>query len=160
VATSALRGGMASLWKCPRCGAKLVSRGLSHACGDYSVKQFLQEASPHTRKLFGRFVELVAACGPYEVATAKTRVAFMASVRFASVNGVHPTHIDVHFVLPRPLSSPRFRRIEQLGKLHVHHLRFADTREMDTEVQQWLRQSYAEYGERRWLSRPVAPPRR
>jgi hypothetical protein len=158
VATLALRGGIASLWKCPRCGVKLVSRGLYHACGNYSVEQFLKETSPHTRQLFSRFVELIAACGPYEVAPAKTRVAFMACVRFASVNRVRPTHIDVHFVLPRLLFSPRFRRIERLGKLHVHHLRFADASEMDGEVQQWLRQSYGEYGARRWLGRPATRP--
>jgi hypothetical protein len=98
-------------------------------------------------------VDLIGGCGPYEVAPAKTRVAFMAAVRFASVNRVHPTHIDVHFVLPRALSSTRFRRVERLGKLHVHHLRFRETREMDARVMAWLRQSYAEYGERRWLDR-------
>ena len=106
-------------------------------------------------------MELIAACGPYEVAPAKTRVAFMASVRFASVNRAHPAHLDVHFVLPRRLVSARFRRVEQLGKLYVHHLRFADSREMDGAVQAWLRQSYAEYGQRRWLEEgPATRPRR
>jgi hypothetical protein len=106
---------MGTLWKCPRCGAKLVSRGLSHACGDDSVAQFLKEASPHAQLLFGRFVELIRACGPDEVAPSKRCVAFMASVRFASVNCVSPTHIDVHFVLPRPLSSPRSSRSHTLA---------------------------------------------
>jgi hypothetical protein len=142
-----------ALWECPFCRAKLVFRGLSHACGRYSVEKFLAGASMHAQQLFSRFVELIAACGPYEVAPAKTRVAFLASVRFASVNRVRPTHLDVHFVLPRPLSSPRFRRIERLGKLYVHHLRFVDEREMDDEVQRWLQDSYAQYGERRWLNR-------
>jgi hypothetical protein len=144
----------ASLWQCPRCGARLVSRGLSHACGNYSLEQFLKGASPLAQQLFGRFLELIAACGPYEVAPAKTRVAFMASVRFASVNRVRPTYIDVHLVLPRKVSSPRFRRVERLDKLHVHHLRFTDAGQMDGTVQQWLRQSYLEYGERRWLAKP------
>jgi hypothetical protein len=86
-------------------------------------------------------------------------VAFLASVRFASINRVRPTHLDVHFVLPRPLSSPRFRRVERLGKLHVHHLRFAEAGDMDAEVQAWLRQSYAEYGQRRWLAKRAKRPR-
>ena len=160
MATSALRGGIASLWKCPRSGVELVSRGLYHACGNYSVEQFLKETSPQARQLFSRFAELISECGPDEVAPAKTRVAFMASVRFASVNRVRPTHIDVHFVLPRLLSSPRFRRIERLGKLHVPHLRFADASKMDGEVQEWLRQSYGEHAERRWLGRPATRPPR
>jgi len=147
------------LWEWPRCGAKLVTRGLAHACGKHSVKRFLIGTSGHARLLFSRFVELIAECGPYEVAPAKTRVAFMASVRFASVNRMRPAHIDVHFVLPRPLSSPRFRRIDRLGKLYVHHLRFVDAPEMDRQVQGWLRQSYTQYGERRWLSKARPGPR-
>src|SRR5262245_46246637 len=31
-----------------------------------------------------------------------------------------------HFVLPRSIDSPRFRKIEHLGKLHVHHVRLRD----------------------------------
>lgn len=141
-----------SLWPCPRCGAKLLSRGRSHACGPHSVEKFLEGARPRALELFDCFVKLIAACGPYEVAPAKTRVAFMALVRFASVNQLRNSHIDVHFVLPRALRSSRFRRIERLGKLYVHHLRCTDPDEMDAELQRWLRHSYREYGERRWLS--------
>ncbi len=92
----------ATLWKCARCGAKLLSRNLSHACGAFSV------------------------------------------------NRVGRDYIDVHFVLPRNIEGPRIRRVEQVGKLHVHHLRLRDGREFDRELAVWLRQSYTEYGQRGW----------
>lgn len=126
---------------------KLVSRGLSHSCGDFSVDRFL-EGKP--RGLFERFVQLIARCGPYEVAPAKTRVAFMTQVRFASVNRVGADFIDVHFVLPRKLKSERFRRVEKVGKLYVHHLRL-QAHDFDGELQGWLGDSYREYGDREWL---------
>jgi hypothetical protein len=44
-----------------------------------------------------------------------------------------------------------FRRVEHLGKVHVHHLRLVSPRDFDREVQGWLLQSYREYGCRRWL---------
>ena len=128
-----------------------MSRNLSHACGDFSVEQFLAGATERGRDLFARFVALVAKCGPYDVAPAKTRVAFLARVRFASVNRVGKDSIDVHFVLPRALRSARFRRVEKLGKLHVHHLRLACREDFDAELQAWLRDAYVEYGERTWL---------
>jgi hypothetical protein len=140
------------LWRCPRCGAGLVSRNLSHACGDYSVDAFLSGKGEHGRDLFARFVALIEQCGPFEVAPAKTRVAFMAKVRFASVNRVGDGYIDAHFVLPRALRSSRFRRVEQVGKLHVHHLRLDHPRDLDRQLANWLRQSYTEYGERGWLA--------
>src|SRR5262245_7066499 len=103
------------LWECPECGAKLVSRNLSHSCGDWSVKKFLASKGTNARALFERFVSLISALGPYNLAPAKTRVAFMARVRFASVNRVSEEAIDVHFVLPRALASSRFRRVERVG---------------------------------------------
>src|SRR5262252_10803678 len=102
------------LWECPRCGVKLVARNLSHACGDHSVEKFLEGKTVVGRDLFRRFLALIVRCGPYELAPAKTRVAFMASVRFASVNRIGRDSIDVHFVLPRIIESPRLRRVEHL----------------------------------------------
>src|SRR5688572_5339805 len=141
-----------ALWKCPKCGVKLVARNLSHSCGDFSIQKFLASKSPRGCALFDRFVSLIAACGPYEVAPAKTRVAFMTQVRFASVNRVASESIDVHFVLPRGLQSTRFRRVEQLGKLYVHHLRLVNDDDFDQELAAWLRMSYEEYGQRGWLA--------
>lgn len=147
------RGGSggAGLWVCPRCGAKLVTANLSHACGDHSVAAFLAPATDDARRLFDRFVALIARCGPYDVAPAKTRVAFLAKVRFASVNRLGERSIDVHFVLPRRVASARFRRVEPVGKVFVHHLRIERDEDLDDTLAAWLRASYREYGERRWL---------
>jgi hypothetical protein len=145
------------LWSCPRCGAKLLSRGLSHSCGRFSVARFLKGRDSRERALFGRFVALVAACGPYEVAPAKTRVAFLVKVRFASVNRLGPGGMEVHFVLPRQLPSTRLRRIDRVGRLFVHHLRVLQSEELDAEVGAWLRESYRDYGERRWLRKGLPP---
>jgi hypothetical protein len=129
-----------------------VARNLSHACGDYSVARFLASKSDHGRDLFERFVALIRNCGAYQVAPAKTRVAFMVAVRFASVNRVADRFIDVHFVLPRELASSRFRKVERVDSVYVHHLRLTDPRDFDRELGAWLLASYVEYGERRWLA--------
>jgi ribosomal protein L32 len=144
--------GTTKLWECPRCGAKLVAKNLSHACGPYSIEKFLEGKSEIGRDLFTRFVALIEKCGPYNVAPAKTRVAFMAAVRFASVNRVGNDFIDVHFVFPQAIESRRFRKVERLGKLHVHHLRLHDRLDCDRELAGWLRQSNREYGRRAWLT--------
>jgi hypothetical protein len=146
--------GEGELWKCSRCGAKLVARNLSHACGRYTVAQFLHGRSKTGRALFKRFVALIAACGPYDVAPAKTRVAFMAQVRFATVNKIGEDAIDVHLVLPRVLDSPRFRRVERVGNVHVHHLRLCAPAQLDRELAGWIRSAYVEYGQRTWLRSP------
>jgi hypothetical protein len=137
------------LWSCPRCGAKLLVKNLSHACGDFSVERFLRDKTAAERALFARFESLIARCGPYSHAPAKTRVAFMVDVRFASVNRVGHGTLDVHFVLPRKLSSPRFRRIEPVGKLFVHHVRLTSPRDCDRQLSRWVLAAYREYGVRK-----------
>ncbi len=141
-----------ALWACPRCGARLLARNLSHACGPYSIETFLEGKTDIARDLFNRFLALIAKCGPYHIAPAKTRVAFMAAVRFASVNRIGRDAIDVHFVLPRRIDSPRLRRVDHLGTLYVHHLRLRERGNFDRELAVWLRQSYREYGRRGWLT--------
>ncbi len=58
----------------------------------------------------------------------KTRIAFMAQMRFASVNRASEEAIDVH-------------------------LRLARADDFDRELLAWLRASYEEYGTRQWLER-------
>ena len=140
-----------SLWQCPKCGARLLRRNLSHACGDHSVAQFLRGRSERGRRLFAAFAAMIARCGPHHVAPAKTRVAFQALVRFASCNRVGDDCIDVHLVLPRRLTSPRFRKVEHLANCWVHHLRLGAEAELDAELQSWLEASYREYGKCEWL---------
>jgi hypothetical protein len=59
-----------------------------HPCGDHSVETLLDGKGDLARGLFDRFESLITACGPYEVAPAKTRIAFMARVRFAGVSAI------------------------------------------------------------------------
>ena len=116
---------------------------MSHACGDYSVEGFLRDKGDEARALFERFEELVAECGPYEVAPAKTRVAFMVRMRFASVNAVSARGLRAHVVLRRRLEHPRFTKIDEVGKrTFVHHFRASEPDELDDDVRGWLRESY------------------
>jgi hypothetical protein len=138
---------------CPDCGARLLHAGLSHACGPHSVEAFLAGRSARGRELYSRFAAMVLDLPGVAAAPAKTRVAFVADVRFASVNAVRDRAIDVHLVLPRMLEDRRFRRIDQHGTLFVHHLRLANDRDFDDRLEGWLQASFAEYGRRGWLSR-------
>lgn len=124
-----------------------MSRNLWHACGDFSVEGFLAGKGPRARQLFERFEQLIAACGPYEVSPAKSRVAFMARVRFAGVTSVTDRGMSLAFGLPRPLRSPRIRKIEVPAPgWFVHHMRVSSIDELDDQLLEWLRESYRQMG--------------
>ena len=138
----------------PRCGRRFVGRNMWHACGDYSVEGFLDGKGARARDLFEGFERLIAACGPYEVAPAKTRVAFMARVRFAGVHALSDRGMTVAFGLPRPLPHPRIRKIEDYGGgWYGHWLRITEAKELDDELLGWLRESYHQMGMQERLAR-------
>jgi hypothetical protein len=131
------------LWACPKCGRKFANRNQSHACGQYTVQDFLQGKSPDAVRLFRRFVARVRDCGPVLIAPAKTRIGFQVRMIFAAVNRLGEHGLDAHVVLTRRLDHPRFRRIEQLTPTCVvHHFRITTTQDIDDQVGSWLREAY------------------
>ena len=90
---------------------------------------------------------MIGACGPYYVAPAKTRIAFLGRVRFAGITAVSEAGITISFALPRPLRARRFVKVtEVVPGWWVHRLRITDIEQLDAQLQQWLRRSYALMG--------------
>jgi hypothetical protein len=149
---------IADLWTCPKCGRKLVSRNMFHSCTDANVEQFLRRASRRTRALYAKLESMIAACGPYHVSPAKTRIAFMGRVRFAGVTAIGERSMTISFALPEPLASPRFRDVAEVAPgWWAHRLRVGAAGELDRELQGWLRESYRLMGmQERLIGRPRA----
>lgn len=135
------------LWACPKCGRRFVGRNMWHACGDYSVERLLEGKGDRARELLDRFESLIAACGPYEVAPAKTRVAFMGRVRFAGVNAISDRGMTIAFALPRAMQHPRIRKVENIAPgWYGHWMRISSPDDLDDELLDWLRESYHQMG--------------
>ncbi|MGQ0733585.1 MAG: hypothetical protein ACT4QD_08025 [Acidobacteriota bacterium] len=148
---------LSALWTCPKCGAKLVTRNMAHSCGRATLADWKARMGPLAKARYERFESLIAACGPYHVAPAKTRIAFMALVRFAGITKLTEDEMICSFALPAPLTSPRFVKVEQVVPgWWVHRLRIDDLAELDGQVQRWLCRSYRVMGLRQHLRRKVS----
>ena len=131
------------LWTCPRCCRQFINTNMPHSCGRYSVKKFLAGKSQHAISLYKHFSSLVHACGPVQIAPAKTRIGFQVRMIFAAVNKLSDHGLEAHVVLTRRLERPRFRRIETMTpKCYVHHFRIESLSELDEEVRSWLQEAY------------------
>ena len=131
------------LWTCPRCGVKLITRNLWHSCGRATVEDWLARAGPRARRLYRGFERMIGRCGTYYVAPAKTRIAFLARVRFAGITNLSEKGMTCAFAMPRPLRSPRFAKVEEVVPgWWGHWLRITDPDQLDDELQGWLRESY------------------
>jgi hypothetical protein len=98
---------------------------------------------PGARALYDRFEAMIAACGEYHVAPAKTRIAFLGRVRFAGITHLSESGMTCNFALPARLASPRFANVEEIVPgWWVHRLKVSRPDELDETVQRWLRRSY------------------
>jgi hypothetical protein len=135
--------GSKPLWTCPKCRAKFVTRNMPHSCGRATLADWIDDVGPRGRALYEAFEAVIAACGPYHVAPAKTRIAFLGRVRFAGVTRLSDASITVSFALPAPLRSRRFQRVVEVAPgWFVHRLVITDARQFDRQARAWFRRSY------------------
>ncbi len=148
------------LWRCPKCGALLVTRNLSHSCGRATIADWKGKMGPRALAIYRRLERLIASCGPYHLAPAKTRVAFLGRVRFAGISAVSERGVTITFALPSPLRSARFARVyEVVPGWWAHRLRVTAPAQLDSQLQGWLRRSYRLMGMQQRLRRPGAAAR-
>lgn len=135
--------GERDLWTCPRCGARFVTRNMSHGCGDYTVDGFFEGKPAKARELYEALVRTLGEIGPFEQVPTKTRIAFMVRVRFAAVNRVRKDGLACHMWLKRRVESPRFPKVELLGRSDwVHYFVLRSEEELDEELRGWMREAY------------------
>jgi hypothetical protein len=148
---------MSELWTCPRCGAKLITRNLWHSCGEATLEDWKARMGPGARALYDRFESLIAACGEYHVAPAKTRIAFMGRVRFAGISRLSEKAMTCNFALPYALDSDRFVKIEEVVPgWFAHRMRVTDPAQLDDQIQEWVKESYRLMGMRERLAEKPA----
>ena len=145
------------LWTCPKCGVKLITRNLWHSCGRATLHDWQKRMGPRARALYDRFEAMIASCGEYHVAPAATRIAFLARVRFAGITALSEEGMTCNFALPRPLKSSRFVKVyEVVPGWWAHRLRVTSPKELDAQVQAWIRRSYRLMGMQQRLESRVS----
>jgi hypothetical protein len=89
----------------------------------------------------------------------KTRVVFMTRVRFVAIYP-RKRSLEIGIELSARRSDARFHKIESYTRhMHGHYLRIADEKQLDAQVQRWLRESYA-VGAQRVLPLPRPTPKK
>jgi hypothetical protein len=131
-----------TLWKCPRCGHRFVSRNLWHSCVRVRMTDHFRGKDPVVRRIFSALRALVRACGPATCYAQKTRIVFQARVRFAGAV-THRDWLDAGLWLRRRVEHPRLRRVESFGRLgYGHYFRLEQVSDLDGEFAALVREAY------------------
>lgn len=131
------------LWTCPKCGAKFITKNMWHSCGRATLRDWKDRMGPRALEFYRRFEQMIARCGEYHVGPAKTRIAFLARVRFAGISKLTEDVMRCNFSLPYPVNSTRLVKVEEVVPgWWAHHLHITEIGQLDAELQAWLRESY------------------
>ncbi len=136
------RQALRPLWRCPKCGARLVTRNLSHSCGHFTLEALFAASHPAVLVLAKRYVRLLRSLGDVQVIPQKTRLVAVARVRFA---GLQPRkdHFVAAFALHRWLKSPRIIRTVDYGpRWRGHFVRVRSAADLDDQFRAWLQESH------------------
>jgi hypothetical protein len=129
-------------WVCPECGRKFAKAKQGHVHGTWTVEEHLAGKPADSLAVYERFVERLAAFGPFEYAPTRKQIGFQTIRIFA---GVHLTDdgLEGYLDLPRKVESSRFHHIAPYTKrLWVHHFVLASPDEVDDEFAGWIGESY------------------
>jgi hypothetical protein len=121
----------------------------------WTVEDHLRDKPPVSVALYLRFVQLVAACGPFTFAVAKTTITFKGTRRgFA---GARPTNrgLAVYLDLMRQVTDPRIISSSPYTKrLFTHQVRLTRMEELDDGFAALIREAY-EVGAGAHLAAPI-----
>ena len=135
--------GLEKLWTCPKCGAKFVTVNQWHSCGEATLGDWIDHLGPRGSALYNQFEQMVAPCGEYHVAPAKTRIAFMGRVHFATITSLSERGMTWSFALPHTVESDRIDQVEEVASgWYVHWVKVVDATHLDGEVPKWIEESY------------------
>jgi len=151
------------IWRCPRCGARLVSRNLWHSCGQFTLAALFAGAAPGVLELAREYVAMLHSLGDVQVIPQKTRLVCVARVRFA---GLSPRKrgFQVTFALHRWLDSPRIvKRVDYGPRWRGHYVSIQAKTDLDDELRGWLQEAHDVVGlqadlPKRTGRRPSASP--
>ena len=131
-----------SLWHCPECGARLVTRNMWHSCGRFTLEALFPGSPPEILAAARKYVAMLESLGDVQVLPQKTRLVAVARVRFA---GLYPRKHDflASFALQRWLASPRIVKTTDYGpRWRAHFVRITAAADLDDELRAWLQESH------------------
>lgn len=109
----------------------------------WTVDDHLRGCEPTVLELYARFVELVSACGPYELSIAKTAITFKGCRRGFAGAKPRKRSLDGYFDLQRKVVDPRILRASPYTRrLFVHQFRVTTPDQLDDDFAGWIRDAY------------------
>ena len=108
-----------------------------------SLETHLEKASSDVRDAYDAIDRALGDCGAYRSVPTKTQITLLADTSFGTIT-IRRRWINLGFMLDRELTDPRIiRALHHSAKRYAHTVRVSTAADVDAQLQEWLRESYA-----------------
>lgn len=131
------------MWSCRQCGRTFANANQWHACTDLSVEDRLAEESAEAVALYRTIVAELESHGPFRIHPQRSRIAFIATMTFASVRFAR-SWVDLSLITAKPIASDRVRAVDLYGPTTFDStVRLSAVAQVDDDLRTWLGHAYA-----------------
>jgi len=110
---------------------------------DWSIERHLAGKPQDVVDLYGRFEDLIAACGPFSYNVTKSAIAFKGTRRGFAGAKPRNSSLDGFLDLQRVVNDERFLSVSPYTKkLFVHQFRVTKLGQMDKSFAKWVEEAY------------------
>jgi hypothetical protein len=110
---------------------------------DWSVERHLAGRPADVVEIYGRFVELIAACGPFTLSVTKTAISFKGTRRGFAGAKPRNSSLDGFLDLQRAVKDERILRVSPYTKnLFVHQFRITNIGQLDSSFETLVEEAY------------------
>lgn len=138
-----------TMWICPVCNQRFVNKSQWHSCGKNTLEGFLKGKTPYAVELFHYFVKQYKKSGKFDLHPAKTRIAFVAKIRFAGVTKIGKDYIQCGLLFDKLYADECFSQIEKIPpartggrEYFVNRFRLYKKSDLTPKLKKYMRMAY------------------
>lgn len=133
------------MWTCPACNQKFIRSNQTHSCNEKTIEDFLKGKSAHTLSVFTHFISEYKKIAPVSLHPAKTRIAFVAKIRFGYIHRLGKNYIDVVLQFNKPYTDNYcFHKIANVpdSNIYNHYMRLYSKDDINDEIKKYMQLAY------------------
>ena len=109
----------------------------------WTVERHLDQVPQNVRDLYGQFISLVEACGPFVYSVSKSAITLKGERRGFAGAKPKSRSLDGYLDLQRTVTDGRILRASPYTKkLFVHQFRVSEPEQLDSTFALWVREAY------------------
>ncbi len=130
------------MWTCPECNRSFRNKSQSHSCLNKGIEELFANTAPQVKEICMSLVKETEALDGIKITSVKNAILFAVKSNFFVLKP-QKLHVNIEFLLKEALDEfPIIKTVKVYGNKIAHFVRIQTLEEVDSQLLNWLHQSY------------------